>query len=200
LEGDMGRGGETWKWPLCAAVAAALLALALLIPRSWIRSFFSPLDRSHWIATPPSRPLLRLLSVPVLIPELEESSEPEQSTRETETMPETLSPAWWDAAWDVRLATETARLLTLAPADTAPGDLLALLGATRLEDLLAQPDSSLANRLTLLRLRNLEAFEQARGFLKAHTFGRRWHNILRQADRIHGEDQLQEPEVPAADR
>jgi len=172
----------------------------LLIPRDWIRSFFSPLDESHWRATPPARPLLRLLAGPVLILEVEDSTEPEPAARKTETFPETFSPAWWDKAWAVHVAAEGERLLTPAPADTAPGDLLALLGAARVADLLARPDSSLANRLALLRLQDRAAFARAKGFLEALTFGRRWHNILRQADRVHGEDQLQEPEVPDADR
>ncbi len=196
----MGRGGEAWKWPLCGAAAAALLGVVLLIPRDWIRSFFSPLDESHWRATPPARPLLRLLAGPVLILEVEDSTEPEPAARKTETFPETFSPAWWDKAWAVHVAAEGERLLTPAPADTAPGDLLALLGAARVADLLARPDSSLANRLALLRLQDRAAFARAKGFLEALTFGRRWHNILRQADRVHGEDQLQEPEVPDADR
>jgi hypothetical protein len=196
----MGRGGEVWKWPLCGAAAVALLGLVLLIPRSWIRSFFSPLDESHWRATPPARPLLHLLAGPVLILEVEETREPEAQPRETETYPETLSPVWWNTAWEAHLAAEGARLLGVAPADTVPGDLMLLLGATRVTDLLARPDSSLADRLVLLKLQDHAAFERAKAFLEALTFGRRWGNILRQAARIHGEDQLQEPEVPDAKR
>jgi hypothetical protein len=197
---NMGRGGEAWKWPLCGAAALALVSLVLLIPHSWIRSFFSPLDESHWRASPPARPLLRLLAGPVLILEVEEGREPEAAPRETETYPETLSSAWWNTAWEEHLAAESARLLVPAPADTAAGDLLALLGATRVADLLARPDSSLADRLALLRLQDRRTFERAKTFLEALTFGRRWRNILRQAARVHGEDQLQEPEVPDAQR
>ena len=196
----MGQGGTAWKWPLCGAATAALLLVVLLIPRDWIDAFFSPLDERRWAEASRPAPLLRLLPVPTVIPAIEPPETPAGRRDEEETIPETLSPAWWDAAWNLHVAAQSSRQLGPAPADTAAADLLLMLGAAGAADLLARPDSALADRLAVLRLTNRAAFERVRTMLQGAAFGRRWQAILRQADRVHGEDALQEPEVPDRER
>jgi hypothetical protein len=196
----MGHGGTAWKWPLCGAATAALILVVLLIPRHWIDAFFSPLDERRWAEASRPEAVLRLLPVPTVIPATEPPEQRTDRPDEEETIPETLSPAWWEAAWSLHVAERSSRQLEAAPADTAASDLLLLLGAASTADLLARPDSVLADRLAVLRVNNRAAFERVRGMLKGATSGRRWQGILRQAARVHGEDALQEPDVPDRER
>jgi hypothetical protein len=192
------RSPEPWKWVFCICLAVTLLlALIIVTPRGWIQALFEPYALRH----PPrryGRPQLRLLPVPIVVSVQQSLA---QDKAGEETIPDTAPPpVWWVDAWQAHLQLETERLFSPMAHDTVLALTTTLLAFPSVEQLLATPDTSLAARLELLKLRNREQFVRLKSLWWHQGWSRRYDRISNQTARLFDEFLYEEIEVPDGDR
>ncbi len=140
---------EPWKWPTCIGLALLLFcSVVWFTPASWIQALLSLRQleftertvRPAWLEIQNFEPVTQVRWEP----------EPDDPERKDELPVADIPADWWQNAWRIHLAEDTAGLLQSAPLDTTPAYILDLVAPAT--DLLAAttPDSSLALQLALI--------------------------------------------------
>lgn len=187
---------EPWKWPLATGLALLLLLAAVfLTPRSWLDFGREPLRarKDMRLASPPA--WLTLMPPPeievVPLAEIRPDKSPEPPPIEKLT-----DPRWWSSGWRIRIETSVS-----APgAVTVPPDTLALLRREldlRFDPLTVAPhDSLFALRLALLKLHDLERFEQLKPYFRAATRAQHYRDLMSRVNAMYDNFLQREIMVP----
>jgi hypothetical protein len=165
------------RWPICSALAVAiLLAAVFLVPAAWIEALFSPLGSFADHGTESGvRPIVLLpVEIVAVKPEIEAvADEPEESER---PIPLREDASWWQSVWRIHLQRQTTVALRGVHPDSGLALRLELLGG--LTDLVrrVEPDSATADLLARLYLADgyrlqgsLKTFLSARGYALDHA-------------------------------
>ena len=176
-----------------------LLWFCFATPESWIEAFFSPLTFRALQAEPvrPREPLF-IMPVPVIESDMPPPSEAERKPEEE--FPETWRPefAWWNAAWQLHIQQETARLLVPEQADSIASS---LFESATVSVLLrkAERDTSFAVLMALYEMRLRERYEELKPYWETVTRSRQYREILNTGARLFDEFLLEEISVPNPD-
>ncbi len=191
----MHRRESPWRWPGAVALAAILLLGGVLgTPRSWL-AFLLPAPAHDGAAAAAGRRWLVLSPPPevLVVPDVPPSAPPTPTPRS-----EPPEPAWWDAAWNIRVTAAAEEILAPPPPAAADSSraLMAALGLG--EDWLTavRPDSVLASRLLLLERTSGYLPADVRPYLNALGRHEAYRDIISRATAMYDEFLLHEISVP----
>ena len=176
-----------------------LLWFCFATPESWIEAFFSPLT-FRALQAEPVRPREPLFIMPVPVIESDTPPPSEAERKPEEEFPETWRPefAWWNAAWQLHIQQETARLLVPEQADSIASS---LFESATVSVLLrkAERDTSFAVLMALYEMRLRERHAELKPYWETVTRSRQYREILNTGARLFGEFLLEEISVPNPD-
>lgn len=187
---------DPWKWPVSIALALVLtLATALWLPRSWLGFLLAPRApavpeqqnrRRAWLALQPP-------------PEVEVS--PPQRDPHPPSAPPPLrrlhqDPRWWTEGWVAGAAQDEALYAPATKPSATRHLLMTELGLGAEPGAEARPDSALAVRLFVLRLRDGFRYDELKPYLSQRSRADAYADILSRAADMYDEHLQQEIRVP----
>lgn len=177
---------DPWKWPVTGMTVLLFLGAVFLVPRSWIDSFFSPLDLDAHDQAAAGRRWMAILPPPEIEVERSETL-PEPLPDHEKPRPPREDPGWWTAGWEVRAGDGVTDDFTPVRRDSAVAIVMEALDLGQDFMTRTRPDSVMAQRLHLLQTEDSFKFDELKPYLSAMARSRAYADIMSRAADMYGE-------------